>query len=114
MIGTGEILNFHAAKKAPPKSTMTREIVLTCGCTRSHTVENIIPATAAAVPAIAAMTSAFVRHDSYPTVNRTASAADGSVTASTAASAPGTPRILPPTAAQNASTLVPGVIRASA
>ena len=44
---------------------------------------------------------------------RTASTADGAVSARTPASAPRKPMMRAPAAAQNAITLVPGVMRAS-
>src|SRR5262249_55715716 len=100
IIGTGVTLNFQAAINAPTKNTRIRATARPWGLIKSHTVENITPATAAAVPAIAAITNGFFLHASYPTVNNRASTADGSVTASTAAIAPGIFRIFAPTAAQ--------------
>jgi len=116
MIASGETPNFHAAANAAPKYRNERGARRTpskCGRINSHPLANIIPATAAEAPTIAALTVGFLRHASYPQVISTAIAADGAVSARTPAIAPRHPATRAPSAAQKATTLVPGVIRAS-
>ena len=73
----------------------------------------MVPTAAATADAITARALGLVFPASTIYVNQTTSAADGKVTASTAAMAPAIPRKYHPVAAQNASILVPGVILAN-
>src|ERR1700722_3015306 len=111
MIGTGVMWNFQAERNAPPVISSTRKPRY--GLTRIQTLAHIMPDTAATVPAIAAIAKGCAGHVSKPRVSITTRIADGKVTASTAARAPRNPKARAAVAAQNASTLVPGVTRAS-
>jgi hypothetical protein len=73
-----------------------------------------MPTAAAKAPSIATLASGFFCELSNKTLNATTKTAQGREEAINATTAPGAPRICQPTAVQNASRLVPGLIRESA
>jgi hypothetical protein len=109
-ISIGDI-DHHRAMNTPDTKTTVRKAVtlLSSGFTRSQAAAHIKPTDAAKTAPSTARALALPLIDVNAIVNKIAIAADGTDTASTAASAPAERRTIHPVAAQNARIAVPGV-----